>query len=163
LFCCASCIKLARDRPLGIRAVVQVELADAAERTGLRAGRELLLHHRVDRRVAEPAGVVGAVAVQPNERHDGDAGRDRLRRCREGDRAVVRPAVRDDRAHAAALHARQHVGDRERRGRFLVVVQVGVEQRAGVGLGACAERRGQQRGAGEPAAAHQPRASRRSR
>ncbi len=83
-----------------------------------------------------PAAVVGAIAVEADERHDRDAGAAR-RLARRGERlgAVVRPAVGDDRAHAAALHPAEHVGDRVALGGLVVVVQVGVEQRAGVDRG----------------------------
>ena len=54
-------------------------------------------------------------------------------------RAVPATAIGDDRAHLVALHACQHVGRRVRSlaavPGLLVVVQVGVEEGAGVGSG----------------------------
>ena len=123
----------ARDGAVGIGAVIEVEFADAAIGAGGRAPRQLRLHHLMDASIAEPAAVVGAVAIQPNERHHRHARRGGLAACRgEASRAVVGAAVGDDRAHAAALHAGEHVGQRMRVLRLVVVVQVGVEQRADV-------------------------------
>ena len=62
-----------------------------------------------------PAAVVGAIAIEADERNDGDAGT-ACRFMRGGERfgAVVRSAVGDDRPHAAALHPAEHVGERVR-------------------------------------------------
>ena len=103
----------ARGRPVGVAAVVEMELAEAAVRARVGSRGELAQHHVDDRRVGMPAAVVGAVAVQAHERHHRDAGTARVARGSERCGAVVRTAVRDHRAHAALLHPAEHVVDRE--------------------------------------------------
>jgi hypothetical protein len=76
---------------VGIRAVVQVELANAAVRAGARAARQLCQHHVVNGLVAEPAGVVRPVAVQPHQRHHGNARIAHLRQGRQRQRPGVGP------------------------------------------------------------------------
>ena len=105
---------------------------------GRRATRQLGLHHLVDGVVSEPVVVISPVAVQAHKGHHGHAG---LRGGGTGfgqrPGAVVGPRVGQHRAHAIALHPRQHITQRVRPGLavpgFLVVMQVGVKQRATVG------------------------------
>ncbi|MNV29236.1 hypothetical protein D3C71_1204540 [compost metagenome] len=121
---------------VGVGAVVQVELANAPVRPGRRAARQFGLHHGVDALVGKPAGVVRPVAIQPHKGHDGDTRLARLRQARQRERTRVGPRVGHDGAHAAGLHAREHISGRVGAGfavpRFLVVVQVRIEQGAGV-------------------------------
>ena len=130
--------QLARHRAVGVGAVVHVKLAQAPVGAGWRATRQLGLHHLVDAVIAEPVVVIGPTAVQAHKgqhRHAGLRGGSASLSQRPG--AVVRPRVGQHRAHAIALHPRQHVTQRMRPGLavpgFVVVVQVGVEQRAAVG------------------------------
>jgi hypothetical protein len=66
--------QLFRDRAVGVGTVIEVEFTDAAVRPGGGAACQLGQHHLVDGLVAEPAVVVGPVAVQADEGHDGDTG-----------------------------------------------------------------------------------------
>jgi hypothetical protein len=66
--------ELFRDRAIGVGTFIEVEFTDAAVGAGGGAACQLGLDHFVDGLVAEPAVVVGPVAVQADEGHDGDAG-----------------------------------------------------------------------------------------
>ena len=59
----------------------------------------------------------------------------RIRACRgyQGTRAVVGPAGRQDRRDTPGAESREHVGDRIDIARFVVVVQMGVEDRQRLG------------------------------
>ena len=105
---------------------------------GRRATRQLGLHHLVDGVIAEPVVVISPVAVKAHKGHDRHAS---LRGGGTGfgqrPGAVVGPRVGQHRAHAITLHPRQHITQRVRPGLavpgLMVVVQVGVKQRAAVG------------------------------
>ena len=123
-------------RAVCVGAVIQVEFADAFERASRRAFYKLGLHHVKNGFVPEPVVVVGAVSVQADKGHYRHTGLARLRAAGQQFGAIVGPRVGDDGAHAALLHTRQHISHRVRAGLpvpgFLVVVQVGVEQWAGI-------------------------------
>ena len=123
----------------GVGTVVQMEFANAAklDSAGGHRGAPGMLghHHLVNALITKPAVVVGAVAVQPNKRHH----REVIAAARGIDQslsAVVRPRISQHALDTVAFDARQHVSDRVRTGlavpRLFVVVQVGVEQGAGV-------------------------------
>ena len=132
--------QLTRHRAVGVGTVVQMELAQAPVGPGGRATRQLGLHHLVDGVIAEPVVVIGPVAVQAHKRHHRHAGlRGGSTSLGQRPGAVVGPRIGQHRAHAIALHPRQHITPRVRPGLavpgLLVVVQVGVKQRAAVGRG----------------------------
>ena len=134
LFFFGKCHQPAGNRAIGIAAVVQMEFANALVRATRGTACIFGQHHVVDGVVAVPVVVVRTVAVQADKRHHGHTRGVGLRTgFDQGLGAVVGPRIGDDGFHAVALHTRQHIRYRMRALRRLhVVVQVGIEQRAGV-------------------------------
>ena len=102
------------------RLAVDVALADAAIIAALVFG----LDQVPDRRIVEPGLDVATHAIRPDERHDREPGRLRVD---ELVRALVRPAGRDDAGDVVAAENLQHLVELVERVRFLIVVQMRVE------------------------------------